>query len=387
MEGAAQRAQLAPVFRTRFLRTAWDLEYRGARIEAVIDEGRIEAGARTEPILEAELELKSGPAEAVWHLARHLSGAAGGRPGLRLLPYGDSKAARGYRLALGAPASPTPARGVPAADAMQSAEQTARKDVAAQMIPLLANALGLQLHSDPEFVHQARVALRRMRSGLEVLGVVLPPPLDRGLQRLGERLGAVRDWDVFCGQLLPRLLADLDDGDSAPWAPVAGAAARQRDTARRQLREHLQEPAFALLSLRLLQWSATPAVPGGAAIGPQALAAVRKRLRRFTQAAPGYSDGLAQRQHRLRLRAKELRYGLDLLGGMLPERQVRTTQRALARFQDAAGRAHDSRGFVELLERLAPPLLRRQAKAWARKRRAQAVRKAQRLAGAISAWR
>jgi inorganic triphosphatase YgiF len=118
------------VFQTVFERSSWEVQAYGARIEAAIDEGQIRAGARTEPVLELELELIDGSPLALLKLALQLAGVRGGRPAdLGLLPYGDSKAARGYRLArslpplaletdLAAVLAAGLARGAPTADAL-----------------------------------------------------------------------------------------------------------------------------------------------------------------------------------------------------------------------------------------------------------------------------
>ena len=72
---------------------------------------------------------------------------------------------------------------------------------------LLANAAGSQEVADPEFVHQARVAVRRMRSAARALGrdAGWPASLDDELRWIARLLGAVRDWDVLQAQTLPAL--------------------------------------------------------------------------------------------------------------------------------------------------------------------------------------
>ena len=87
-------ARLQPAFRTRFRRTVWHAD--GGAIEIALDEGEIVAGQQKAPILELELELKSGAVEALYRLALELAGKGG--EALALRPAVDSKAARGYRL-------------------------------------------------------------------------------------------------------------------------------------------------------------------------------------------------------------------------------------------------------------------------------------------------
>ena len=97
---AALRAaapDLIEMFRTNFTRTLWQLASKGATIEAAIDQGVVLANvngeSRQAPILEVELELKSGDETALHELANELCRNVPG-----LTPDDISKAQRGYRL-------------------------------------------------------------------------------------------------------------------------------------------------------------------------------------------------------------------------------------------------------------------------------------------------
>lgn len=57
---ALSAAELRPVVRTIFVRQAVLVQCEGATLEAALDCGAIEAGGRSAPILEVELELKAG---------------------------------------------------------------------------------------------------------------------------------------------------------------------------------------------------------------------------------------------------------------------------------------------------------------------------------------
>lgn len=95
LRGAAP--DLIELFRTNFTRTLWQVASNGATIEAAIDQGDVLATvngeARQAPILEIELELKSGDEAALHALAEEL-----GRNVQGLAPDNISKAQRGYRL-------------------------------------------------------------------------------------------------------------------------------------------------------------------------------------------------------------------------------------------------------------------------------------------------
>ncbi|SPE34927.1 putative Adenylate cyclase [Burkholderiales bacterium] len=380
-------ASLRPVFRTVFDRCAWDLALEGAHIEAVIDAGEIQAGGRSEPICEAELELRAGPHSAILDLALALAGATGRRHAdLSLLPYGESKAARGYRLALGRGPMPFAAgfsRLPQAFTPQQRVAGAARQLVALGMTALLANAAEFADSANPEFVHQARVAIRRMRAGLDLLGAQaeVPPALLHSLRTWAGRFGAVRDWDVLCTEQLPPLAAAASGGSAASWTRVCELAAKRRNGARTRLGRQLAEPAFAEFALRALRWSAgVPARPGKR-LADFARKAVRARQRRLAVAARSFARLPAERQHKIRIQAKGLRYGIEMLQASLPKRIRRGALLGLTRFQDAAGSARDALLVQLAVARLTrSAAIRRQVQQWAQSRQSTAIGKAQRLA-------
>jgi triphosphatase len=95
LRGAAP--DLIELFRTNFTRTLWQVAHNGATVEAAIDQGdviaKVNGETRRAPILEVELELKSGDEAALHALADELRAKVPG-----LAPDDVSKAQRGYRL-------------------------------------------------------------------------------------------------------------------------------------------------------------------------------------------------------------------------------------------------------------------------------------------------
>ncbi len=88
---------LVPLFTTNFTREQWLIAMEdGSQIEVAFDKGSVVAGAKQVPICEVELELRSGQTDALFSLARVICEQGGVRLG------SVSKAAKGYRLALGA---------------------------------------------------------------------------------------------------------------------------------------------------------------------------------------------------------------------------------------------------------------------------------------------
>ena len=94
----AWRAELRPLFRTDFERQRWVITHAGAQIEVALDQGEVSVPGTelSEPILELELELLSGPDTALQALAQDLRQSPAGP--LLLTPSDTSKAQRGMAL-------------------------------------------------------------------------------------------------------------------------------------------------------------------------------------------------------------------------------------------------------------------------------------------------
>jgi triphosphatase len=92
------RPNLRALFCTDFERQRWVIAHAGAQIEVALDQGRIHVPdtALSEPLLELELELLSGPEEALMSLADALRQTPQGP--VTLVPSDASKAQRGMAL-------------------------------------------------------------------------------------------------------------------------------------------------------------------------------------------------------------------------------------------------------------------------------------------------
>lgn len=92
------RPNLRALFCTDFERQRWVITHAGAQIEVALDQGRIHVPGTdlSEPLLELELELLSGPEEALMALADVLRQTPQGP--VTLAPSDASKAQRGMAL-------------------------------------------------------------------------------------------------------------------------------------------------------------------------------------------------------------------------------------------------------------------------------------------------
>lgn len=355
--GIAER--LGEVFTVVMSRTAWEVEVSpGNRVEVALDRGEVRHGERCEVISEVEIESLAGNPLAVFELAERLMqgpSSRGGSPGPALMPSAVTKAQRGYRLARDELA--VPARAVPAAlDAGMSPAQAVRAMAGAALEQLQANRAGVLAGTDPEYLHQFRVALRRLRSALGLFRAAVGPEaeaLREELRWIAGLTGPARDWDVFVASTLPTLLEAYASGAME----VRRRADDRRREANERLREALGSPRFARLLLALARWLAGPAPapgPGEESLIDFASRAIGKRRKRLVRDARSLSASTPDERHALRLDAKRLRYALEGLAPLFRRGRVRDHVEALSEIQDDLGRANDAAVASRLLAELRP---------------------------------
>ena len=262
------KAVLQPVFRTRVRRTQWIIERADATIEVALDIGEISAkgerAALREPICEVELELKRGEPAALLDLALELL-SVGDKQAPALTPVARSKAERGYQLTAQHPATAVKASAKAFVENLTPKATTAgtlRRVVAHGLAVLTANIEMLLRYDDPEYVHQSRVALRRVRSAIRLFDREhrdVPQSLADELQWFARTLGEARDWDVIADETLPSLAEGI--GVDATKSLVAKANQR-RGQAREEIRKAARSPRYAALVLNGERWCMTPAPAG-----------------------------------------------------------------------------------------------------------------------------
>lgn len=362
-DAATLHDRLAPLLSTEFRRTRWELAPQpGSRIEVALDEGRIVARGRQSPVAEVEIEVLEGPASAAFDLAEALAGT------IAMRPEPASKLARGLRLATAARARPVHAAHESIADA-PDAREAARRIVAACLAHAQANEAGVLESADIEFVHQLRVAFRRLRSALRLFRDALPPgdgaAFDEDLAWVAAILGRCRDWDVFVAETLPPLVAAHDDAKTGR-ALLARARARGRE-ARRAAREAIASQRYGLAMIRLARWVSAPAEPaeGAESLKDFASRHLRKGARRVAAGSAGFPTLDAAGRHRLRILVKRQRYAVEFLGSLFRTQAVRRHVRSLSRVQDALGLANDCANALAHVRELSPtPAFLEFARGW-----------------------
>ena len=101
--------------------------------------------------------------------------------------------------------------------------EAGRKALLSDFVTMLQHETGSRTGEDVEDVHDMRVAIRRMRSTMRLLGVYYKPkaiqPYLKYLRRVGQALGTVRDLDVMISDL-KAFQETLDEDRRADLQPI-----------------------------------------------------------------------------------------------------------------------------------------------------------------------
>jgi len=349
--------QLQPLFATIVKRSEVPLRFVDSEIMLALDEGEIRTQHGREPICEAELELVTGAPRRLYELALLLTES---------LPFRiarDTKASRGYRLAGDAEERPQPItaakirlkRDMPAAEAFVTIAR-------ARLNQLRGNEDVVFLGSDPEGVHQMRVAVRQLRALVGASrGVLVPAAADylrQELRWLQRRLGPARDWDVFLAETLAPLERRLPDESSLPvLRELAEAAQHDAYAAARDL---LLDRRYTRFILQLNLWLEDSGWLSGEDGGRSGARPVReiaavvldKRCRQVDRLARKHKRLTTEQLHEVRLNAKKLRYAAESFRSLY-KGGAKPFIGAVAGIQDHLGALNDAvvgRGLIEDLE-------------------------------------
>lgn len=345
LEGALGKTgvfeRLGVVFETRFDRLARTVHMTsGTTIEVAFDRGSVIAGERESPICEVELELKAGSATELLALARAVVREGGWLDD-------TSKAARGYQLAWPERAkAAAPVSAVPAAPLVpKSWHDLITEAIGSGIAHLHGNAAGVRDDSaDTEYIHQMRVATRRLRTVLSIARRRADHPLTSHLLNetgwLGRSLGPARDWDVLVEETLPSYVAAR--GAPPGYTRLLADAAEARRLARAAAVAAVAAPRYGELVVDLLAWLELPPPPGrkGAA------ASAREQLERRHRAVLrlGQPEVLIddEARHSLRLACKKLRYAAESLEPAFGQRAGARYIAALSQMQKSLGSLNDA---------------------------------------------
>jgi inorganic triphosphatase YgiF len=353
--GKAEQRGLGPRFTTDIRRTVVPLTFPDSTMAKLcIDVGEVRTDDG-EPILRApmheiELELEAGDPRRLYELAQALAADVP----LALEPA--SKAERGYALRV-APVS-EPMR---AADIELASKCTAGAAFAAIMRNCLAqiegNAQGVVSADDPEWIHQMRIGVRRMRACLSLARRTIATeriePLRVELRWLAQALGPARDLDVFVTSTLPDFREAVARGSGASLAAALAKLASRTTARRKEAREHARaavaSPRFLRLVLSMASLAASPdlaGVPHDESLARSARDVARPLLKRRHQTLVALASDLAhaapEARHAARLAAKKLRYAAEFFASLYSRKKTRAYRKALALLQEELGAWNDA---------------------------------------------
>lgn len=350
------RQRLRPAFVTEFSRTIWLLETAsGDQIEMALDQGEIRADQAKSPISEVELELKAGNPAALFELALALQET------VPLCTENASKAERGYLLC--APQiNSFAAKATPSGVTREMSVDAAFRAIAWNCIGQLQdNQVRLQQNYDPEYVHQMRVAVRRLRSALGLFAAAAPgmknTALIEELRWLSGQLGAARDWDVFLAEILPPVVVALPRDEGLDW--LRHRTASLQEEAREQARAATASQRFHKLLLMLGGWLWREPWRETATedkldqpVPDYAKSMLSKRHRQLRRHGHSLASLTFEQRHALRIAAKKLRYAAEFLSDLYPQKRTKRYLEALADLQDEFGVLNDLAVARRLLTRI-----------------------------------
>ncbi len=331
-------ARILPVCETRFRRITWRIPAAAGAVLLTLDRGWVIADGRREAISEVELELAGAPVQALFGIAGRLAER------VALTPAVLSKAERGYRLHSGVAPAPVKAGTVALSAGMAPFAAFCR--IALSCLEHLQQNHNGALHTDDvEYIHQMRVATRRLRAALRLFAPALPEGLRDALRwpiaTLARQLGRARDLDVLLGEIVDPVLAALPE--EPRLSALAGDITNLRYGVRAEVLASLAAPDYGrmlLTAVEALHPAATPVLEVGS-LDEFAAARLHHLCRRVRRLAAAAHTNDPASLHALRIGIKRLRYALEFFATLGAEAPGRRLHSRLAEVQDVLGRIID----------------------------------------------
>jgi CHAD domain-containing protein len=236
----------------------------------------------------------------------------------------------------------------PTLDANATAGEAFVAHARAALEQVAANAAGAAAGRDPEYLHQLRVGVRRLRSALRAFRELLrrrrADAVERPWRMMMRTLGAARDWDVF--------QASLEASD------LELQARKRRGAAQRRVRALVGSPRFGTTRLRTFAWAQSRQWRRNAQPAEPLAHFARRALQRLYDRLLGTAGGIdwrdPARRHRVRIRVKRMRYGCDCFATAFKGKRVDAFVQQLRTLQDVLGEMNDIEVQRALLRKLVP---------------------------------
>ena len=338
---------LRPLFRTGVERAVYHVTRNGSEIEIAVDRGAIETAQRRAPLHEIEIELKKGDPAELFRLARNLAATVPLRLAVK------TKAERGYELATNAAPGAEKATRLDL-DGKLTCQQAFRAIAQNCLRQIMVNEGGM-CSGDAQSLHQMRIGLRRLRAAIVAFEKIADDKeqkrIKSELKWITNELGPARDLDVLEHDILQPMSAT--HGGDPRFAETHRAFIAARAKAYGAAAGWVGSDRFRTLLLNVAEWVEVgpwtadeslrkPREGTVAEHAAKLLARGRKRIRE--KGADLRALDVKQR-HKLRIRAKNLRYAVEFFAGVFTGEE-NTARReagltALKDLQDQLGAMND----------------------------------------------
>jgi CHAD domain-containing protein len=337
-----RRSELVPVARLSTVRRRIRLvDPKGAKVaEVVDDEVSVRDGRRVAArFREIELEVfgSNGADGLVAPLMARLRDAGAGVPD----PTPKHIRALGPRAMEPPEVAPVPVQ------PDSAAKVVIRSAIAEAVASLLQHDPVVRTSGDPEGVHQARVATRKLRSHLRTFGPLLDPewtePLRSELGWLAMGLGAVRDREVLLERLRERAKS-LPDSDAKSAASLLKGLEAEIADLRKKMIADLDSQRYVDLLENLVAASHNPATlpeadqPANTTL-PALATTPWRRLRSAVKQLP--ISPTDPELHRIRILAKRARYAAEAVSPVAGD-DAKAFARGVAKVQTILGEHQDA---------------------------------------------
>ena len=336
---------LGPVVRLHTERTTFPLEIDGRPLATVCDDTVVADGA-FESIsvfreIEVELAPESSDAKALDTVVSRLRAAG--------CKGDDAPVAKALR-ALGPRAFDPPDVVVPKIGKRSTVEAVVRHSLAKSVTQMIAHHAGVCAGTDPESLHQFRVAARRLRSDLRTFMPLLDSHLTTSLRDelawLGSEVGVGRDADVMAERLRSQM-ATLPVSDARAVGSLLQRLTETTSGAHERVRNVLSSDRYVTLLESLVGSAREPrlaAEPPGLADSPARPVFINlvhkpwKRLKRAVDELTPNSPDAAL--HAIRIKSKRARYAAEAVAPLYGKESTRfadavaDVQSVLGNFQD-----------------------------------------------------
>ena len=323
---------------TEVERATWLIDRDGSQVEVALDSGAVSLDGEKQDFRELELELRTGEPAALFDVAKQLGQDMPLEIGVL------SKEERGRMLGDHASGHENKAREPDIGEDL-SVGQAFAAIVQECIRHFRLNQPLIIAERDPDALHQARVAMRRLRTAFGLFRPVIRQgslePLQSELRAFLRPFGTARNLDVYLAH----------HGEELGWRDRRKLKAG-RSESYDQVVETLNRQRTRDMMVDLVEWTASDERSKGAAGDPVGKFAAKRLDRAWKKVRRGGSrlaDLKEKQLHRLRIDIKELRYSVEFLGQLYRPEAVRKFAGLLEAMQDCLGLMHDDMVSREII--------------------------------------